>query len=470
MRKLLVLAGLSIAAFANGSVFAAACAGFVDVDSASPFCPSVAWVKSRGITLGCTDASHYCPNDPVTRLQMAAFLYRLGFQNTVLNGGNAFGATAVLGTADDNAVEIHVDGARAMRYEPNATSPNLVGGDVNNGVYVGVAGASIAGGGAAGVQNQPLAGGQCQLASGCLNGVTDSFGTIGGGAGNMAGDGVGTGTISNTPFATVAGGQSNWASGGWSSVGGGQTNTASGISATVGGGSGNTASAFAATVPGGSSNTAAALYSLAAGSQATIPAGANGSFLWSDSTGPMSLPATAHDEFIVGATNGIGMYTFKDYTHGCFLVGAAASWTCTSDRATKSGFTDIEPRDVLASLIAMPIAQWRWQGEAEAVRHIGPTAQDFRAAFGLGYDDKTIALVDSEGVALAAIKGLNTKLEERLAEKEQQLVVQQREIAELRARVGRVETLRGELALLRDAIASSTRPHSVVTQEGTTTP
>jgi hypothetical protein len=39
----------------------------------------------------------------------------------------------------------------------------------------------------------------------------------------------------------------------------------------------------------------------------------------------MSLPATAHDVFVVGATNGIGMYTFKDYSHGCVLLGAAAT-------------------------------------------------------------------------------------------------------------------------------------------------
>lgn len=463
MRKLLVVAGSFIAAFATPNALAAACAGFVDVDSADWFCPSVSWMKSRGITLGC-DASHYCPNDPVTRAQMAAFIYRLGFQNSVLNGGNAFGGTAVLGTTDNNAVEIGVDGTRAMRYEPTATTPNLIGGYVNNGADAGVAGASIAGGGGAGVQNSPLGGGECYLESGCLNRVTDVFGTIGGGAGNEAGNGAGT--PADKPFATVGGGESNWASGGWSSVGGGQHNTASGPSSTVAGGDGNTASAFAATVPGGASNAAAALYSFAAGSQATIPAGANGSFLWSDSTGPMSLPATAHDVFVVGATNGIGMYTFKDYSHGCVLLGAAASWTCTSDRATKSDFTDIDPRDVLASLVAMPIAQWRWKGEAEAVRHMGPTAQDFRAAFSLGYDDKTISLVDSEGVALAAIKGLNAKLEEQLAEKERQLMVQENEIAELRERMRQVESLRGELAVVRDAIAAAAKDGAAPTRQG----
>ena len=96
---------------------AAPCAGFIDVDDASPFCVNVTWIKNRGITLGCT-ATQYCPNDPVTRLQMAAFLYRLGYQNTFLQGGNSFGATAVLGTTDNNALELRVNGDRVVRYGP----------------------------------------------------------------------------------------------------------------------------------------------------------------------------------------------------------------------------------------------------------------------------------------------------------------------------------------------------------------
>ncbi len=419
--------------------------------------------------------------------------------NFFKQGGNAFGATAVLGTTDSNAVEIDVNGSRAMRYEPNATSPNVIGGYVNNGVYLGVVGAGIAGGGAAGALNDLLLGFTCALAYGCLNGVTDAFGTIGGGAGNQAGDGVGT--TSDATFATVAGGFSNWARNAFSSVGGGVHNsaggtystvaggignTASGSSATVAGGAGNTASGVDATVAGGGVNTASGVgstvaggynnsaggdYSLAAGYGAVIPASASGSFLWSSaSTGGTALPAGAHDEFVVVATNGIGFYTYGDFSHGCALVGLAGSWSCTSDRATKSGFTSIEPRDILARLVEMPITQWRWKGEAETVRHVGPTAQDFRAAFGLGYDDKTITLVDTEGVALAAIQGLNAKLEERIADKERQIVEQQSEIAELRDRLTEVESLRGELAALRNAIAAATRGATIAAQARATAP
>ena len=47
---------------------------------------------------------------------------------------------------------------------------------------------------------------------------------------------------------------------------------------------------------------------------------------------------------------------------------------------------------------------------------MGPMAQDFYAAFGLGDGDTTITSVDPDGVALAAIQGLNQKLEQKETE------------------------------------------------------
>jgi len=55
----------------------APCSGFTDVDSASPFCANVSWIRNRGVTLGCTNTL-YCPDAAVSRLSMAAFLHRLG--------------------------------------------------------------------------------------------------------------------------------------------------------------------------------------------------------------------------------------------------------------------------------------------------------------------------------------------------------------------------------------------------------
>jgi hypothetical protein len=76
----LVLAGALALGFqvVGAPAFAAPCAGFTDVDDSNvTFCPSVEWIKNRSITLGCTTTT-YCPDNPVTRLQMAAFMKRLG--------------------------------------------------------------------------------------------------------------------------------------------------------------------------------------------------------------------------------------------------------------------------------------------------------------------------------------------------------------------------------------------------------
>ena len=77
MHALTRAALLVLALAAAPSASAAPCAGFADVDTSSPFCPNVEWLKNRGITLGC-GASLYCPNEAVSRLAMAAFMNRLG--------------------------------------------------------------------------------------------------------------------------------------------------------------------------------------------------------------------------------------------------------------------------------------------------------------------------------------------------------------------------------------------------------
>lgn len=96
----------------------------------------------------------------------------------------------------------------------------------------------------------------------------------------------------------------------------------------------------------------------------------------------------------------------------------------------------------------MPVTSWTFIGHPEK-RHIGPVAQDFHASFGLGdpKDDTHIDMGDSQGVALAAIQGLNAKVEEQALT----IAAQQREIAELRERVSATESLRGEWAALRSA-------------------
>lgn len=101
----------------------------------------------------------------------------------------------------------------------------------------------------------------------------------------------------------------------------------------------------------------------------------------------------------------------------------------TSDRNAKKDFTPINPQAVLNKVLAMPVTEWQYKADAGDVRHIGPMAQDFHRAFDLdGADDKHISVVDEGGVALAAIQGLNQKLDEKDAE-----------IRDLEARLERLE-------------------------------
>jgi hypothetical protein len=51
-------------------------AGFDDVETDATYGPAVDWMAEQAITLGCT-TSTYCPGGTVTRAEMAAFLWRL---------------------------------------------------------------------------------------------------------------------------------------------------------------------------------------------------------------------------------------------------------------------------------------------------------------------------------------------------------------------------------------------------------
>jgi hypothetical protein len=92
----------------------------------------------------------------------------------------------------------------------------------------------------------------------------------------------------------------------------------------------------------------------------------------------------------------------------------ALVFNTTSDRNSKEDFQPVVPGDVLEKVLALPLSSWHYKLDG-ATRHIGPMAQDFYQAFAVGMDDKHIATVDADGVALAAIQGLNQKLEEMRA-------------------------------------------------------
>jgi trimeric autotransporter adhesin len=290
------------------------------------------------------------------------------------------------------------------------------------------------------------------VGGGFLNFATGNDATVAGGESNTA-DGaratVGGGTLNLALGinATVGGGASNSATNETATVSGGFQNTASAIDSTVMGGSNNTASGQRATVGGGSENTASGNGSWAGGFGATTQLGAtvhHGAFVWADSAANAATPApfssSASDQFAVRARGG---FVFKvgaaasanDSAPGCSIAPSGSpSLICTSDRNAKEAFRKITARDVLSKVIAMPLVSWQYKGSGN--RHLSPMAQDFWQAFGLGTDDKHIASSDVAGVALAAIQGMNQKLNDEVATLKAKNATLERELAAIKRKLG----------------------------------
>lgn len=125
---------------------------------------------------------------------------------------------------------------------------------------------------------------------------------------------------------------------------------------------------------------------------------------------------TLNSQRMVILTNGfVGIGTTAP-TNTLHVAGgvSATAFVNTSDRNAKENFAPVSPVDVLNKVAALPITTWNFKSMNDG-RHMGPMAQDFYAAFGLGGGDTTITSVDPDGVALAAIQGLNEKVEKENA-------------------------------------------------------
>lgn len=112
--------------------------------------------------------------------------------------------------------------------------------------------------------------------------------------------------------------------------------------------------------------------------------------------------------FGLGTGGAAGRYLNTGANNAYLSSGGA--WTNGSSRAVKEHVSGLDPAEVLARVLALPVTRWRYLGSDEG-EHMGPMAEDFHAAFGLGPDARGIATVDADGVALAAIQGLAAHLE-----------------------------------------------------------
>jgi len=135
---------------------------------------------------------------------------------------------------------------------------------------------------------------------------------------------------------------------------------------------------------------------------------------------------------------------------GCDLTVAVPSWTCASSRTLKENYLTVDGEDVLARVRALPITTWSMIGGDRNVRHLGPVAEDFYHAFGLGLGETTIGLGDIDGVNLAAAKALEVRTTELRRE--------------LDARTAEVAALRGELAELRAQVQALAKAQATAAQ------
>lgn len=97
-------------------------------------------------------------------------------------------------------------------------------------------------------------------------------------------------------------------------------------------------------------------------------------------------------------------------------IGTGAGLILSSKKAKKAK-TPIKSGVARKAVDAMPVEQWDYKpGMGDGGRHVGPYAEDFKAATGKG-DGKTIPVQDAIGVTMRAVQDLSrevTKIEDRL--------------------------------------------------------
>lgn len=367
-----------------------------------------------------------------------------GFAATVIGGGSnqAIGnGSMVLGGAANRA-----DGIQGMVLggglnEASGQWAVAVGGydneaTQNSATVVGGFGNSAAGFRstvAGGTSNQAL-GSTSSVFGGEINAASGETATILGGKNNAASAllGViagGENNISSFQNGAVFGGAANTAGGLGSTVVGGFYGQANGTNSLVAGGQQNLATGDASMVAGGIFSEANGNYAVTTGNviqpagtdrvtlgdcateaclrliptQGLLEAGNTGAF------SPLFLGTPGYMTRVKGdLQSGLQNNTNTIFTQQLIV---------TSDHEQKQDVAAIDSRQILERVAALPIQEWRYRSAPDE-RHVGPMAQDFRAAFDLGHDDKGIATVDADGIALAAIQGLYELVETQRAELE----------------------------------------------------
>jgi hypothetical protein len=103
-----------------------------------------------------------------------------------------------------------------------------------------------------------------------------------------------------------------------------------------------------------------------------------------------------------------------DTASGAYLSDSGV-WTNVSDANKKTNYQSVDKDVILDKIANLSITQWNYITDSNNIVHIGPTAQDFHAAFGLGADNTSISTIDPAGIALVGIQALNAKFDNYVA-------------------------------------------------------
>lgn len=345
-----------------------------------------------------------------------------GINNRVTNDCNA-----ILGGTNNNVTGF----GATIGGGQNNRIPYRYGSIINPGYY-----ATIVGG-----QDNVAAGWHSSIGGGFANLTAWNYANVSGGNSNR----------SMSWASTIGGGYNNLASNtlatagsGACTVAGGSGNKAVGPASTVGGGMNNSATADYSVVPGGVANVASGIGSFAGGYAAK--ASRDGMFVWADyhplvvgGYDPTIYGGGGANSFNVRATGGIYFMTAVDAngvaTQGPVCYAGSGAFTAYCDRNGKEEFESVDAKEILERLASIPITTWKYKAQPASTRHIGPVAQDFKAAFEVGETERGINSIDADGVALAAIQGLNKKVDEQVQDKDARIKSLEQRVTELQALV-----------------------------------
>ncbi len=127
-----------------------------------------------------------------------------------------------------------------------------------------------------------------------------------------------------------------------------------------------------------------------------------------DNTTLMTLVDNGH--LLVGTSTDNGSRLINTGS-GAYLT-TGGTWTNASSRTLKKNFKPVNTSDILTKLASINILSWNYKNSQEGL-HIGPISEEFYEAFGTGNSDgKSIATVDADGIALAAIQALKIENDE----------------------------------------------------------